>query len=445
MSTAARAVLLALAGALAALGGCARPDASGRPHLVVILADDLGAGDVEWTGLASDPLPTPRLSELARTGVVLEQFRTAPLCTPSRAALLTGRSPARLGLLRNIAQQDRGGLAPSVPTLAETLRAAGYATALVGKWHLGHADAALRPNARGFERFHGVRGGWIDHETHARPAQRDWWNDEEPLVEEGHDARLLAAAAARAIRERDPTRPLYLHVAFTTPHAPTAVPSGRALDEVPGSDPVRRAYALLVDELDRGVGVVLDALEAAGIRERTLVVFASDNGAPLGYGGSNGALRGAKGTLYDGALRVPAIVAWPGVLAAGRSDLAWDAVDVMPTVCAALGVDLVPDPLRDGRDVWPALSRGAPVPAHLAVYAVERADGTSWAAFDGRWKLVDERGARAPALYDLRADPGEARDLHAAEPAVRAQLEAALAPWRALPHLPFVPDDDARR
>ncbi|MBL8863510.1 MAG: sulfatase-like hydrolase/transferase [Planctomycetes bacterium] len=436
--------LTLLAGSLAGACGGAAPPA--RANLVLILADDLGAGDVGWTGLATEPIPTPNLDRLVRSGVALDQFRSAPLCTPARAAFLTGMAPARLGLLRNISQRDAGGLSPEAPTLAEVLRAAGYATGLVGKWHLGHAAGSLRPNARGFERFHGVRGGWIDHETHARGTTRDWWRDEEPLVETGHDTRLLASAAARAIEERDRARPFYLQLAFTTPHAPTAVPAGRSLAEsAAAGDATRRAYALLVDELDRGVGLVLDALEREGLREHTLVVFASDNGAPLAYGGSNGVLRGAKGSVYDGALRVPALLSWPGRLAPGRSALAMQATDLAPTVCQALSVPFPAASPRDGVSLWDALADGEAPPERVAVFGVERADGTSWAAFDGRWKLVDERGGPAPALYDLRADPSEERDLAAAEPGVRARLEAALVPWRALPHLPFEPDEGPRR
>ena len=428
-----------------ALSACREAPPLAHPNVVVILADDLGVGDVGWSGLATTPIATPNLDRLAASGLVLEQFRTAPLCTPARAALLTGRAPARLGLLRNISQKDVGGLGLDAPTLAETLGAAGYATELVGKWHLGHASEPLRPMQRGFQKFVGVLGGWIDYETHARGKNADWWRDGSPAVDEGHATRLLATEAARAIRERDPAKPLYLHVAFTAPHAPTSVPPGRRLDEVAGDDPVRRAYALLVDELDRGVGVVLDALEQEGIRGRTLVLFASDNGAPLGYGGSNGLLRGAKGSVYDGALRVPAILSFEGTIRPGRSSVAVNAVDIVPTVCEALSVALAPDEQRDGVSVWAALVHGAPSPVRTGVFGVERADGTSWTVFDGRWKYVDDPDTARSALYDVLQDPAETRDQSASEPEVRSRLAAELAPWRALPHMPFVPDESPQR
>lgn len=425
---------------------CGRPAPLAHPNVVVILADDLGSGDVAWTNSgAPDPIATPNLDRLAATGLVLDQFRAAPLCTPARAAILTGRAPARLGLLRNIGAKDQGGLDPRVTTLAQTLRAAGYATELVGKWHLGHASAELRPTRRGFEHFVGLLGGWIDYQTHARGAKPDWWRDETPLEQLGHSTRLLADEAVRAIRERDAKRPLYLHLAFNAPHAPTSVPPGRSVDEVPGADPVRRQYALLVDELDRAVGRVLAALDEAGIRESTLVVFASDNGAPAGFGGSNGKLREGKGTVYDGGLRVPAIVSWPGRLAGGRSALAVNAVDLAPTVCAAAGVALAADPERDGVDLWPALTGSAQAPRRTAFFGVERADGASWAAFDGRWKLVVAANSPRAELYDVLADPDEARDVAGAEREVAARLAAELAPWRALPHLPFVPDEGPQR
>jgi len=428
-----------------AFAACGEPPPLAHPNVVVILADDLGVGDVGWTGLATEPIATPNLDRLAASGLVLEQFRTAPLCTPARAALLTGRAPARLGLLRNISAKDVGGLGHDAPTLAETLAAAGYATELVGKWHLGHASESLRPLQRGFRKFVGVLGGWIDYQTHARGKNPDWWRDGAAAVEEGHATRLLAGEAARAIRERDVTKPLYLHVAFTAPHAPTSVPPGRSIDEVAGSDPVRRTYALLVDELDRGVGVVLDALEREGLRGSTLVLFASDNGAPLEYGGSNGTLRGAKGSVYDGALRVPAILSWPGTIPAGRSRVGVNAVDIVPTVCHASNVALAPDRERDGVSAWPALVRDAPPPVRTSVFAVERAEGTSWAVFDGRWKYVDDPDATKSALYDVLDDPAESRDRSATELEVRRRLEAELTPWRAFPHMPFVPDEAPQR
>lgn len=423
------------------LAACSEPPPLAHPNVVVILADDLGAGDVGWSGLATDPIATPNLDRLAASGLVLEQYRSAPLCTPARAALLTGRAPARLGLLRNISARDVGGLGLDAPTLAETLATAGYATELVGKWHLGHASESLRPMQRGFQEFVGVLGGWIDYQTHARGKNADWWRDGAATVEEGHATRLLASEAALAIRERDATKPLYLHVAFTAPHAPTSVPPGRSIDEIAGTDPVRRAYALLVDELDRGVGIVLDALDAAGIRGRTLVLFASDNGAPLEYGGSNGTLRGAKGSVYDGALRVPAILSWPGTIAPGRSRVGVNAVDIVPTVCDALGVALAPDEQRDGVSAWLALVHGAPSSLRTSVFAVERADGTSWAAFDGRWKYVEDPDETKSGLYDVLEDPAESRDRSASDSEVRSRLEAELAPWRAFPHMPFVPDE----
>jgi arylsulfatase A-like enzyme len=336
-------------------------------------------------------------------------------------------------------------LDPHVKTLPQVLRDAGYATELVGKWHLGRSGPELRPLQRGFDGFLGLLGGWIDYQSHAGGAGADWWRGEDALVQVGHSTRLLADEAVRVIAERDPAKPLYLQVAFNAPHAPTSVPPGRSIDEMPGADPARRAYALLVDELDRAVGRVLDALEEEGLGEDTLVVFASDNGAPTAYGGSNGALRGEKGTVFGGGLRVPAIVSWRGQLTRGRSELMVNAVDFAPTLCRAAGVAWSTDAEQDGVDMWDAL-RGAaqPIP-RTAIFGVERADGVSFAAFDGRWKLVRLAGSGAPLLFDVRADPSETRDLAAQEPAIVARLAAELEPWRARPHTPFVPDEEPQR
>lgn len=434
------AIALALALVPAA---CSQPTPPARPNIVILIADDLGYGDVAWTHSgAADPIATPNLDGLALRGVVLDQFRTAPLCSPARAALLTGRSPTRLGLLRNIGVKDAGGLDPRVETLPHVLAEAGYATELVGKWHLGHARAELRPLQRGFQSFLGLLGGWIDYQTHARGKNADWWRGEEPLVQEGHSTRLLAEEAVRAIRERDPSKPLYLHVAFNAPHAPTSVPPGRSPDEMPFADPVRRTYALLVDELDRSVGRVLDALDEAGMRDDTIVVFASDNGAPLAYGGSNGSLRGEKGTVFGGGLRVPAIVSWPGELDPGRSDDMVNAVDLMPTLCAAADVALDADPERDGVDVWGTLTGESEPVERTVIFGVERPNGASYAAFDGRWKLVMQANATEPLLFDVLADPNETESLARAHPDIVERLSRELAPWRALQHAPYVPDDE---
>ncbi len=428
-----------LAGALLA-GACGQPRPT-HPNIVVLLADDLGFGDVAWTqSRAADPIPTPHLEQLAREGVVLDQFRTAALCSPARASILTGKSAVRLGLLRNIGAKDVGGLDTRVTTLPLVLAAAGYATELIGKWHLGHARAELRPTQRGFDHFLGLLGGWIDYQTHARGPNADWWRDDEPLVQTGHSTRLLADEAVRAIRDRDRSKPFFLHVAFNAPHAPTSVPPGRSLDEMPFPDPVRRAYALLVDELDRAVGRVLAALDEEGLRDDTIVVFASDNGAPLAYGGSNGPLRGEKGTVFEGGLHVPAIVAWRDVLTPKRSDVVVNAVDLVPTLCDAAGVALPADPERDGVSVWPALHGDEVLAPRTAIFGVHRADGTSYAALDGRWKLVHVAGASAPDLFDVSADPRETRDVSAEQPEVTERLSRELAPWRALETGVFVPD-----
>lgn len=434
-------VALALAAAL--LGAaCARTEAPARPNVLILLADDLGWGDVGYHGSL---IRTPRIDGLAREGVRLERFYAAPMCSPSRAALLTGRWPARLGLLENVGPEDARGLPPEERTLAELFRDAGYATALVGKWHLGHVRADEHPNAQGFERFYGFLLGWVDYFTHEREGELDWQRDGVPLREEGYVTHLLAAEAERLIRARDRTRPFLLEVAFSAPHSPLQVPPGRDLARVrvrrePGASELetgrRAVYTTMVEELDTAIGRLLDVLDEEGLRGDTLVVFASDNGAVPLLGGRNAPLRGEKFEVYEGGVRTPAVLSWPGRLPAGATSAQLASIaDLLPTLAAAAGVPLDEGVQLDGEDLWAALSSGEPLERPPLPFAVERPRLTRWALVGPRWKLVEERpaegGPPTRALYDLEADAREREDRAGAEPERVEELRARLERWQA--------------
>jgi arylsulfatase A-like enzyme len=467
MSTPKRAIGLALA--FAALA-CARPStpsaigsaAPAQPNVVIFLADDLGSADVGYRG---GPIATPNLDRLAREGLRLDHFYTAPICSPTRAMLLTGRDPIRMGLAYDqINPWDSAGLPANEHTMAESFQAAGYQTAIVGKWHLGHAQETYHPLRRGFDHFYGHLNTAVDYWQHARMLGHDWQRDGRSLDERGrHATELEAAEAARVIRERDPSRPLFLYVAWSAPHNPLqerdelvakyaqlgekSDPPGylAAISPVPPElreryARFRRLYAAMVEGMDRGVGEVLRTLDETGIARDTIVLFLSDNGGFNGFGGDNSPLRGQKLQTFEGGLRVPAVIRWPAQLEAGGvRDPVISVMDVFPTLAAASGVPLGNTLPLDGQNRWSLLRTGvgperggdlffaAEVPIPGQIFTAVRS---------GRWKLVKiERPAGLPTLtylFDLAADPNETTDLARHQPARLRELEERLAKWRAL-------------
>lgn len=435
-----------IACALGLLGvalGCSRaPRAPARPNLIVIVADDLGFADVGWQARDDGAVRTPNLDRLARESLRFSNYVTAPMCSPARAGLLTGRNPLRMGLSRNVRRADTFGLPAGERTLTEDLRAAGYATRLVGKWHLGHADPSLRPLGRGFEHHYGFLGGWIDYSTHRRGEQLDWQRDGADLVEPGYATHLLAEEAVRALVGRDRARPFFLLLAFGAPHAPIHLPPGRDPGEIPEPDPKRRHYLLMVSELDRAVGRVLDALRAEGLERDTLVFFASDNGGDPTYGASNAPHRGGKYEVWEGGIRAPALLRWPAALAPGDWPHFTTFLDVAPTLASALGVTLSRAADLDGRDLLPALRAGSALPPAALAVGSERLDELRLAVTDGVRKqvLLVERpaGLERRFLYDLEKDPTESSDASSTFPAPWYDEVPALRldHWRSLPRIP---------
>jgi arylsulfatase A-like enzyme len=431
----------AAAAAVVVAGGCLAlllaPRASGqentpaRPHIVHIVADDLGWGDVGYHGVAAD-VKTPNIDKLAASGVRLEQFYVQPLCTPTRAALMTGRYPLRYGLQSFVIPTALSyGLPTDERTLPQALKAAGYRTAIVGKWHLGHADRKFWPMERGFDSQYGFLGDQIDYFRHEVNGAPDWHRNEQSLQEEGYSTTLIGKEAARLIEQHDPNTPLYLYLAFNAPHSPYMAPQ-EYLDRFAGiGDVHRRTYVAMISALDDEVGRVLDALDRKKMRDRTLVVFHSDNGGvtdpnmagerPIAKAvASNGPYREGKGTVYEGGTHVVAIANWPGQIKAGGTvDGMIHAVDLFPTFVALAGGRADVDggggggggkPL-DGMDVWPTISRGKPSPRTEVVYNVEPSTA---GVREGDWKLVWH--AQLPAsleLFDLAKDPYEKRNLAA--------------------------------
>ncbi len=416
--------LLSTTGALAA-------DATRvRPNIVYIVADDMGWKDAGFRG--SD-IKTPNLDRLAAEGAVLDQFYTQPMCTPTRAALMTGRYPLRYGLQTGVIP---GAGTYSLPLdeylLPRALQDAGYRTAMVGKWHLGHADANFWPRQRGFDQFYGATVGEIDHFKLAAHGVPDWYRDNTPLQEEGYDSALFGEEAARVVRAHDPAQPLFLYLAFTAPHTPFQAPQEH-LDRFQFiEDENRRAYAAMISVLDDGIGKVVDALEERGMRDDTLIVFHSDNGGVTDsmFAGDtkvagampadNGPYRGGKGSLYEGGTRVIALANWPGRIRPGPVDAMMHVVDMFPTLAALAGAGTEKSKPLDGMNVWGALAEGKPSPRNEIVYNVDPMGG---AVREGDWKLVWKAALpQKLQLFDLAADPSETTDLAAQHPEKVAAL-----------------------
>jgi len=410
--------------------------AAAPPNIVYVIADDLGWKDVGFHG--SD-IRTPSLDALAAGGTRLEAFYAQPMCTPSRAALLTGRYPFRYGLQTSaIGSAATYGLATDEWLLPQTLQKAGYETAIVGKWHLGHAKREYWPLQRGFDSQYGPLLGEIDYFTHEAHGTTDWFRGEKPLKEEGYVTELIGAEAVRLIRAHDVQKPLFLYLTFTAPHAPYQAPKEYLERYASIADPTRRAYAAMITAMDDQIGRVVAALDERGMRENTLIVFQSDNGGPRSakHTGEvdtsnvtipcdNGPYRDGKATVYEGGTRVVALANWPGHVPAGVAvDEVIHVVDIHPTLAGLAGAKPENTKPLDGVDVWPVIATGAASPRSEILYNVEPFGGS---VRQGDWKLVWR--AMLPSkveLFDVAKDPSETTDVAAAHPDVVAKLQARL-------------------
>lgn len=420
------------------LGLTASQSVAPRPNIVFILADDLGYADVGFNG--GKEIATPRLDALAASGVRLEHHYVQPVCSPTRAAFLTGRYPMRhglqLGVVRPWAQY---GLPLEERTLAQALKEAGYATAIVGKWHLGHFDPAYLPTRRGFDVQYGHYNGAIDYFTHERDGGHDWHRQDRESRDEGYATHLMTREAIAFVNAQSAKRPFFLHVAYNAVHAPHQAPDSYKAPYARLPEP-RRTYAGMLAAMDEGIGQILDALEKKGLRNNTLVVFSSDNGGPApGKVTDNGLLRAGKTTLYEGGVRGAACVSWPGrIKGGGTVTQPLHVVDWYPTLLKLAGAKLDQPLPIDGGDAWGTLTRNGPSP-HTEIL-INAAPG-SGAIRAGQWKLIinaannngelNQREGRggtlaAPSieLFDLDSDPAERQNLAQANPEKVKELRA---------------------
>jgi arylsulfatase A-like enzyme len=434
------------------LSGAQRP-----PNVVLIVADDLGWGDLSINGAAD--IRTPHIDGIARAGVRFTQsYANAPECTPTRCALLTGRYQQRAGGLEcaigvnNIGRYDeaawlqqRGelGLPASAESLPQRLKQLGYDTAITGKWHLGYA-AKHQPNAHGFDYAFGILGGNADYFTHEEQGEGagnvQMFENGARVRRTGYMTDLIADAALGWLKQKR-DKPFFLYVPFTAPHTP--IQAREDYDANTGTAPHRQGhrptYARMVESMDARIGDLLGQLERMGAASNTIAVFVSDNGADAN--GRNGAFRGRKGSLWEGGIRSPLHIRWPGVIRAGTSvDQVAMTMDLAPTLLRAAGSSMK-NP--DGIDLTPFVT-GARAPAPRTVFwRYKRAQNVRKAVRHGDWKYLDDNGARA--LHELAADPGEANDLLAASPEVARDLAARLAAWEDSVRSPRLRDFPGKR
>ncbi|MEO1048468.1 MAG: arylsulfatase [Pseudomonadota bacterium] len=435
-----------------------RPVPDIQPNIVLIVADDLGWRDV---GYNVSEIRTPVIDRLAGEGLTLNRFYAWPSCSPTRAALMTGKSPMRLGVFAPLSKLNPTGLPLEEKTLADRLKSADYQTALVGKWHLGPRNLAYHPNNRGFDHFFGHLTGGIGYYDKVHGGGYDWQRNGLTVRDDRYATHLIADEAIRLIEARDAERPLFLYAAFGAPHLPNEAPDVaiEAYGEI--ANPNRRAHAAMVSELDTAIGRIHAALVEQGLDENTLIWFLSDNGGlypsnparhlpdfltgPVAANllsvemtprflefvttnlrdgaADNRPFAGGKQTVAEGGVRVPSFVRWPGQFAPQGYNHMVTVQDIAPTLLAVAG-EPIADLSFDGRNVWSALSTGTPAATKDYVVAT-RTLSQSDALYRYPYKLIED--AQGQRLYNLDNDPLETKDLSANEPDTVARLSKALA------------------
>ncbi len=402
--------------------------ATKKPNIVIILADDLGWGDLGFHG---SEIMTPNIDKLAQQGVILSRFYTAPICSPTRAGIMTGKYPNRFGLRETVIPPwSKFGVDLDEKFLPEYLKEAGYKNRIaLGKWHLGHAKKEFLPLSRGFTHFYGHYNGAIDYFTHNREAELDWHNDWETSFDKGYSTDLISIEAVKNIRqyagEKDP---FFMYVAFNSPHTPLQAKREDLLKY--GFDPdkptfseekngyggegkgntERQTYAAMVTCMDRGIGRILETLKEKGIDKNTLVLFFSDNGANVHGGGSSGSLRGHKFMEWDGGVRSPAIIKWPSRFKGGRTvDQLAGYIDLIPTLLDAANAEPVAENL-DGKDILPVIE-GKQQSFDRELYL------GYGSMIQNKWKLVSSHGGNSAMkneedeVFQIVEDPNEKKNI----------------------------------
>lgn len=432
-----------LAASALLLSGCRKPLVNRRrPNIVLIMADDLGYGDLGITGRKD--YATPAIDAIGRDGVVMTQaYSAAPVCTPTRVALSTGRYPARnpIGLYEPLTTQAIG-LATDPPTLGRLLQDVGYETALIGKWHLG-LTPPFHPIRHGYSDFYGFLGAAVDYQSHVDTETRGrlFFDGERPIQVEGYVTDLFAERAVDYVSRRHDA-PFFLNLQYNAPHWPWQGPADAVYPDslrwVRGGSP--EIYARMMESLDGGVGRVIEAVKRSGIERETLVVFTSDNGGERFS--HMGPFSEGKMSLWEGGIRVAALVRWPNMIPPGSStDQLSITMDWTATISALAGATPDASAPFDGIDLMPALTGSAALQERELFWRLHQRRQQK-AMRSGRWKYLETESGEH--LFDLADDAGEKRDRKADQPDVLNRLRARYAEWETQMLVP-IPLDPARR
>ena len=414
-----------------------------NPNILIILTDDLGWGDVSYHG---GFIPTPNIDQLVEKGMEMNRFYSNPVCSPTRASMLTGLHIFNHGVVRPFMNPaaEQTGMPSDLKIMPQYFKEAGYQTALSGKWHLGMAKKEFWPTNRGFDSSYGHMTGGIGYFDHTAAGRLDWHRNGKTLYEEGYSTELIATEAIKIIQNKDQNTPLFLYVAFNAPHTPIqAEPKDiEAFSYL--EDKKDRVYAANVSALDREIGRIIQAVESEGILEETIIVFFSDNGpvfdidpivkviAPnlIDAKGSTAGLRGSKVSALEGGIRVPAAIWWKGVIEDSKSDQFFFVQDLLPTLLAAANIETEGMEKLDGKNKWDNLiSNTLIAPENAFVGARVIADER--ALFDGQWKLYSSKPQLIPvsasySLYNILDDPYETVDLSEVEPKIFEKMKKTL-------------------
>ncbi len=405
----------------------AKSEKSTKPNIIIIIADDLGNGDVGYNGSA---IKTPNIDRLAKEGVILNRFYVAPVCSPTRAGLMTGRYPNRFGLRETVIPPWRDfGVDTTEAFLPEILAKAGYEnrTAL-GKWHLGHSRKAYHPLERGFTKFYGHYNGAIDYFTHKREGEIDWHYNYKTSYDKGYATDLITREAIKTIQDDAGESPFFLYVAYNAPHGPLQAKEEDLLlygfdkneplfstktgyGEMGRGNTRRQTYAAMVTRMDQGIGEIMNTLEKLKIQDNTFILFLSDNGPAPNEGGTTAGLRGHKFQEWEGGVRVPAIVRWPNEIKGGREiNQVMGYIDIVPTLKAMAGIKTVPTKKLDGLNMLPVLKGEK--------HSLKRDFYLGYGALvTNNWKLVKSNSGnnsmkvKEDVLFDMRKDQEETTDV----------------------------------
>jgi arylsulfatase A len=410
---------------------------STRPNVVLIITDDVGYGDIGSYG--APDIKTPNIDRLAARGTRFTDFyANGSTCTPTRAGLISGRYQQRVELERPLgsaASQDGGlGLAANGRSLPQLLRNHGYATGLIGKWHLGYLPTSS-PKAHGFDTFWGYKSGYVDYYQHTDSnGERDLFDGDQPTKADGYLTDLITQRSVNYIADHAPA-PFFLEVAYSAAHWPYQVPDKPSIAERNSAHLLafhentgtREDYVKMMERADAGVGLIVAAIEKAGIAANTLIIFTNDNGGE--WLSRNTPLFNRKFTLWEGGIRVPAIVSWPGRLPAGRvTSQVGITMDLSATILAVTGAPVPAEPKLEGINLMPILEGKAPVSERTLFWRVRTAGIDQRAVRSGQWKLLREGSARL-SLFDLSKDISERTDLAATNTGVVRRLNDHLLAW----------------